>query len=101
MATNLLWYVLAGFLLGFVSSTLWEWYYFRKERLKLTDRRIRELEAKLHESELATESITPISTTATSAPPADATLKSTPLTSSWGDPNYRSPGVFLETEEYQ
>jgi predicted flap endonuclease-1-like 5' DNA nuclease len=101
MATNLLWFVLAGFLLGFVTSTLWEWFYFRKERLKLTDRRIRELEAKLLDSEPATESITPISTTANSAPPANAPITSAALTSSWGDPTYRSPGVFLETEDLE
>jgi predicted flap endonuclease-1-like 5' DNA nuclease len=86
MTMKLLWFVLAGFLLGFATSTLWEWFYFRKERLKLTDRRIRELEAKLRELETDTTSLIPTNSTATSA---------------WSDPAYRSPGVFLETEEYE
>jgi predicted flap endonuclease-1-like 5' DNA nuclease len=111
MATNLLWFVLAGFLLGFATSTLWEWFYFRKERLKLTDRRILELEAKLREPESTTERIAPANTAVTnslakqaaqpSAPMADAAMTSSAQTSAWGDPAYRSPGVFLETEEIE
>lgn len=101
MANNLLWYVLAGFLIGLVTSTLAEWFFFRKERLKLTDRRIRELEAKLRDSEPAIESVPPINITANSAPAASAPPTPAPVTSSWGDPAYRSPGVFLETEEYK
>ena len=76
---EVLWYVVAGFLLGFAASTLWEWFYFRKERLKLTDRRIRELEAKVRDLEVAAAD--------EGAPGAD-----------WPDAVYRSPGVFLETE---
>lgn len=99
MATNLLWYVLAGFLLGFASSTLWEWFYFRKERLKLTDRRIQELEAKLHDAEIeADESAT--SLFAPSGVPTVASVTAATRTSAWGDTGYRSPGVFLESEEY-
>ncbi len=86
MTTKLLWFVLAGFLLGFVTSTLWEWFYFRKERLKLNDRRIRELEAKLRDLETA-----PVSPIPSNSGP----------TSAWGDQEYRSPGVFLETEELE
>lgn len=78
--TNYLWFVLAGFLLGFVASTLWEWYHFRKERLKLTDRRIRELEDQVRELEAANLQ-----------PREDA---------EWSPRTYRSPGVFLESEEY-
>ncbi|MCC6455146.1 MAG: hypothetical protein IT328_09410 [Caldilineaceae bacterium] len=104
MATNLLWFVLAGFLLGFATSTLWEWFYFRKERLKLTDRRIRELEAKILELEATPDSATPTlsipASAAASTPPTGAPLKSALLTSAWNEPAYRSPGVFLETEEY-
>lgn len=86
MTTKLLWFVLAGFLLGFVTSTLWEWFYFRKERLKLNDRRIRELEAKLRDLE----------TTPTGPVPSNSGP-----TSAWGNQDYRSPGVFLETEEFE
>jgi len=99
MATNLLWYVLAGFLLGFASSTLWEWFYFRKERLKLTDRRIQELEAKLQEAEIETDKATtpPYSP---SVVPTVAAVTAATRTSAWSDTGYRSPGVFLESEEY-
>ena len=31
---RLVWYVLAGFVLGFTTSTLWEWLYFRQFRLR-------------------------------------------------------------------
>jgi predicted flap endonuclease-1-like 5' DNA nuclease len=100
MATNLLWFVLAGFLLGFATSTLWEWFYFRKERLRLTDRRIHELEAKLLELETTPDSAIPTLSIPAGTPPTSAPLKSAPLTSAWNEPAYRSPGVFLETEEY-
>lgn len=103
MATNLLWFVMAGFLLGFATSTLWEWFYFRKERLKLTDRRIRELEAKIREAETGMDSSTssddlpdiPIPTVASVT---GASTGAMPRTSAWGDASYRSPGVFLESE---
>lgn len=95
MATNLLWYVLAGFLLGFAASTLWEWFYFRKERLKLTDRRIRELEAKLRDAEIENDIPLPTGTVPTVAAVTAATR-----TTAWGDSSYRSPGVFLESEEF-
>jgi predicted flap endonuclease-1-like 5' DNA nuclease len=100
MATNLLWFVMAGFLLGFATSTLWEWFYFRKERLKLTDRRIRELEAKLREAEPETDTLSPINTPPTSAIPTVASVTAGSRTSAWDDTSYRSPGVFLESEDY-
>ncbi|MEM7131902.1 MAG: helix-hairpin-helix domain-containing protein [Chloroflexota bacterium] len=30
---NILWLVLAGFILGFATSTIWEWYYYRSKRM--------------------------------------------------------------------
>lgn len=99
MATNLLWYVLAGFLLGFASSTLWEWFYFRKERLKLTDRRIQELEAKVREAEIEPDKAT-TPAFAPSVVPTVASVTAATRTSAWSDTGYRSPGVFLESEEY-
>lgn len=102
MATNLLWFVMAGFLLGFATSTLWEWFYFRKERLKLTDRRIRELEAKLRDADADIDSNR--STLAGSkSPDPDATpgSRESTRTRAWGDTAYRSPGVFLESEEFE
>ena len=41
------WYILAGFIVGFSLSTVWEWLYFRKRRMRITDRRIAELEQAL------------------------------------------------------
>ena len=95
MATNLLWFVMAGFLLGFATSTLWEWFYFRKERLKVTDRRVRELEAKIRDAEADADSISSTTTIPTVASVTGGATR----TSAWGDASYRSPGVFLETEE--
>lgn len=120
MATNLLWFVMAGFLLGFATSTLWEWFYFRKERLKLTDRRILELEAKLQEAELAKSHTPPVNPLPmqqsvqqagphetpqsaqlpTSVIPTVDSVTGRSRTSAWGESIYRSPGVFLESEEF-
>lgn len=82
MTPDLLWFVLAGFLLGFITSTLWEWFYFRRERLKLTDHRIRELEDKLRRREDG------------AFVPAEADGEQ-----AWAERSYRSPGVFLDVEE--
>lgn len=82
MTPDLLWFVLAGFLLGFITSTLWEWFYFRRERLKLTDRRIRELESKLQRQQ--------------DVAVAPAEEDGEPA---WAERSYRSPGVFLDTED--
>ena len=78
---QLIWFVVAGFLLGFVLSTLWEWIFFRRERVNLRDRRIAELESELqllrHELEVRRE--------IGQRPQAPR--------------EYRSPGVFLESEQ--
>jgi predicted flap endonuclease-1-like 5' DNA nuclease len=82
MQLDQIWFVVAGFLLGFTVSTLWEWFHSRQERLKLRDRRIAELEAKLRERERFDEG------------------RSFDLEQvRWSQPEYRSPGVFLETED--
>ena len=47
MYWQFMWFVLAGFVLGFVVSTLWEWFHFRRERMILRDEQIDALEAKL------------------------------------------------------
>ena len=85
MDLRLLWLVLAGVLLGFSLSTLWEWLYFRRKRIKLTDARVQELEAKLKEQERLTE---------------EARLSSTQAVT-WPTPDYQSPAIFLETEEVE
>lgn len=81
MTTTEPWFVLAGFLLGFTASTLWEWFYFRKERMKVRDRRVAELEVKVRELE------------------EEASFALATETQPSAAPGYRSPGVFLETEE--
>lgn len=75
------WYVLAGFLLGFGVSTLWEWVYFRRRRMTIRDRRIVELEAAVR------------AYAAASAPGDDPTVED------WAEPAFQNPGVYLETEE--
>ena len=73
-----MWFVLAGFVLGFAASTLWEWYYYRKQRIRLQDQHLAELQA---QSQLAA---------ARSPEAADV---------AWRPAEYQSSGVFLETEE--
>lgn len=76
------WYVLAGFLLGFSVSTLWEWLYFRRRRMTIRDRRLAELEATVRTY-----------TAAANAPDGDAAADD------WTEPTFQNPGVYLETEE--
>lgn len=76
------WYVLAGFLLGFSVSTLWEWVYFRRRRMNIRDRRIAELEATVR------------AYTAAASVPNDGAV-----TDDWAEPTFQSPGVYLETED--
>jgi len=76
------WYVLAGFLLGFSVSTLWEWLYFRRRRMAIRDRRLAELEATVRTY-----------TAASNAPGDDAAADD------WAEPTFQNPGVYLETED--
>lgn len=48
MSYQLLWYMLAAFIVGFALSTLWEWFYFRAARVQWRDGRLRDLEAELN-----------------------------------------------------
>ncbi len=80
MIYSVWWYVLAGFMLGFILSTLWEWLYFRRRRMRIENQRIAELEA----------AVRSLSTTSQSV---EAT------TSSGFAAGYQSPMVFLEGEE--
>jgi len=77
------WYVLAGFLLGFSVSTLWEWLYFRRRRMAIRDRRIAELEATVRTYAAAATSIS-----------VDSAIRN-----DWAEPTLQSSGVYLETEE--
>lgn len=76
------WYVLIGFIAGFCISTVWEWLYFRKRRMRITDRRIAELERALQNQ--------PRGETAVEVLPAPGVT--------WTATDYQSPGVFLENE---
>jgi hypothetical protein len=76
------WYVLAGFLLGFGVSTLWEWLYFRRRRMTIRNQRIAELEATVRTYAAAT-----------GAPPSRVADEE------WAEPIFQNPGVYLETEE--
>lgn len=80
MQWQVLWFVLAGFILGFTASTLWEWLYFRRERMRVRDERVAELEAELQQMRLAAEASRP---SASRRAPAD----------------YYGPTVLLESEQ--
>jgi hypothetical protein len=77
MESQLLWFLLAGFILGFAASTLWEWLYFRGRRL-------------------ATIGASPPQTTPDDevAPPYEPAPAP-----SGAEAAYRSPAVFLEGEQ--
>jgi hypothetical protein len=83
MEQSFWWYLLAGIILGFIISTLWEWLYFRRRRLVLTDRRIAELEAALRTANRTQQ---------------ERSLESA---EAWPASSYRSPDVFLESEAPQ
>jgi predicted flap endonuclease-1-like 5' DNA nuclease len=89
MTTTALWLVLAGFLLGFTASTLWEWFYFRKQRVKPREARARAPEDKAHGLHDLQELH---DLEERGALPARAKRQPAAATS------YRSPGVFLESE---
>lgn len=78
-----LWLVLAGFILGFAASTLWEWLYYRGKR----------------QAPGGQESVSPVYPTHTDNPRLvhDETVhnESNPA---WAF-SYRSPGVYLESEQ--
>jgi predicted flap endonuclease-1-like 5' DNA nuclease len=69
-----IWYVLAGFVLGFATSTLWEWLYYRRQRLL----------ARAGEVDAGDYTLVPAAEQP--AAPRSSTAE------------YRSPGVFLESE---
>lgn len=82
---RILWYVLAGFVLGFITSTLWEWLYYRKQRLRW---RTPGADARGATTAWGAE-------TSRQETMAADTDEGAP----WAAPVYRSPGVFLESEQ--
>lgn len=81
MTDSFWWHLLAGFILGFGVSTLWEWLYFRRKRMTIRDRYVAELEAAVRTYAAAASQLN-----------ADAT-------GDWSEPRFEKPPVFLETEE--
>lgn len=77
-----LWLVLAGFVLGFAVSTLWEWLYYRRQRWL----RLQALQSLVRPSDDL--SISPFEEEQV-APPLPERVA----------PDYRSPGIYLESEQ--
>lgn len=106
MQMRILWYVLAGFVLGFITSTLWEWLYFRKRRLERFSSFAKGAEftaAWRNESALPEETAyANASAPATSRQNPPRRNAAPPATSEellWQTSAYRSPGVFLDSEK--
>lgn len=78
-----LWFVVAGFVLGFATSTLWEWLYYRGKRRLPQD-----------STPPASPSLARPVDQPTEREDATATKPATP----WAVP-YRSPRVYLESEQ--
>ncbi len=81
---RLVWYVLAGFVLGFTTSTLWEWLYFRQVRLRA------------RQTPRAKQGVTSAWQTSETVAVAPDPVDEPPLP--WATPVYQSSGVLLESE---
>ncbi len=107
------WLILGGFLLGLVISTLWEWFYFRQQRVEWHDAEVERLEAELRQRDewirvqqqanvihTRTETTTEQQTVADSAMADSATPPPAPAASAYAASlDYQSPPVFLGNEE--
>ncbi len=83
MSFRVLWFVVAGFVIGFTTSTLWEWLYYRRKRLAMLEEHsefVRDAQRHHHA-------------------PAQTTESTASAATEWRPPIYRSPGVFLESEQ--
>ena len=83
LSFRVLWFVVAGFVIGFTTSTLWEWLYYRRKRLAML----------AEHSEFVRDAGRQQSTVSQTDEPA------TSDGTEWRTPFYRSPGVFLESEQ--
>lgn len=110
MQIRMLWYVLAGFVLGFITSTLWEWLYFRKRRLlgHASSAKGAEVTTAWRTDEVYADMVdlhTPHADLPYSDPMYQNTLRADESATrveddpSWPLPEYRSPGVFLDSEK--
>lgn len=78
MTESFWWHLLAGFIIGFGVSTVWEWLYFRRKRTALRDRYVAELEAAVRTYAAQMDAVT---------------------AGAWSEPHFEKPPIFLETEE--
>ncbi len=80
---QVIWFIGAGFILGFAASMLWEWLYYRRKRNA--------------QVEAATLAVLPaIRADDQTATPSDASAK--PTDESWAM-SYRGSGIYLESEQ--
>ncbi len=85
MSFRVIWFVVAGFVLGFTTSTLWEWLYYRQKRLQMLDQHRQTQRDAGGDSAVSTRSN--LSAGATDNSDAE-----------WQLPTYRSSGILLESE---
>ncbi|MCX6047421.1 MAG: DUF4332 domain-containing protein [Chloroflexi bacterium] len=97
MQIGILWYVLAGFVLGFTVSTLWEWLYYRGRRLRGRVNVAVDVAGPVEPNAFGpTVSVGRWREPAIDRADAqDAANEPLP----WATPTYRSSGVFLESEK--
>jgi len=89
MSFRVFWFVVAGFVLGFVTSTLWEWLYYRQKRLQsLTTHNTTLLDAQRNYS------------AAPNKDPDNLSAEANFDAHAWTRPSYRSSGILLESEEH-
>lgn len=85
MSFRAFWFIVAGFVLGFTVSTLWEWLYYRHKRQETLQRG--RTSAHLFDETQGSGTRRPIA-------PLDEPFEEPRRKS----PSYRSPGVFLDSE---
>lgn len=99
MTREIVWFVLSGFVMGFIVSTLWEWLYYRGRRIQWHNQRVAEQEARLFsqraiQPEPATATQVDEPKNAASDPPSGADSPVTPNAS-----GYRSQAALLRSEQ--
>ncbi|MEZ4664734.1 MAG: hypothetical protein R2911_44950 [Caldilineaceae bacterium] len=93
MSLQLLWYMLAAFIVGFTLSTLWEWFYFRGRRLQWRDERVHQLTEELDSTRAQLERYRAQASGVATA----ATYASMPVTPI--DTEFQSSAARLESEQ--
>lgn len=83
MSFRVFWFVVAGFVLGFVTSTLWEWLYYRQKRIQ----------------SLTSHSATLLAARRSHGAESEEESDDSMDVGTWKLPAYRSSGILLESEE--